>query len=90
MSSFGPGRGRPPARQSLTSGPPVDLMHKIDLRAPPPDKEDDKTDQPWGHELRDPAPNSFRTGFSIMVDSLHYRAGLQRFKPGTVQVKTAN
>jgi hypothetical protein len=46
MSSFGPGRGRPPARQSLTSGPPVDLMHELDLRALPPDTEDDKTDRP--------------------------------------------
>ena len=63
MSPFGPGRGWPPARQSLMSGPPVALAHEADLRAPPPDTEDDKTDQPWGHELRDPDPNSFRIGF---------------------------
>jgi hypothetical protein len=46
MSSFDPGRGWSPARQSLTSGPPVDQMHKLDLRAPPPNTDDDKTDQP--------------------------------------------
>jgi hypothetical protein len=53
MSSFDPGRGWPPARQSLTSGPPVDLMHESDLRAPPPETEDAETDQPWGNELHD-------------------------------------
>jgi hypothetical protein len=46
------------------SGPPAALRHELDLRAAsPPDIEDDMTDQPWGHELRDPAPNSFRIGF---------------------------
>jgi hypothetical protein len=63
MSSRGPGKGWPPARNSLSTGQLVDRLNALDLRVPPPDSKDGETDQPWGNELSDPAPNSFRIRF---------------------------